>query len=476
MSEELNGLNRGTTSLTLMLMGFDHALDKKLVQLKAALREQPFHLDTFQDAMTQVETVYDELEGQTQHSIDTFRALFQQLLDEQGQTILSPLNKETPLLTDLLSIAEPLARHFRTLSRFDPAEPGSPDLEDVRKRLTVRFKALIETLMLMGDTSGTLTQLTSRLDENPNWSMLDELAQKTIHLLNDRLQEEKQQFEGYLSELNAKLTRIQQIVEADSTTLAELKELHASFNDSINAQMHEAREKIDRHYQVETLKSELLTSLDSIASRLEAYQSSYESKLQTLQKSKAEMTAHVIDLEKENRNLLTELHKERQLSMLDPLTGLPNRQGFDRRLSAELARAERYDQALSIAIIDIDFFKRINDEFGHLVGDKVLKMMAKEMKRVCRESDFLSRFGGEEFVLLLPQTTLEEGLTAVDKLRRHVETRPFHYQNTPVNLTVSAGVAQRQVNETLESWLDRADAALYVSKREGRNRVTKANQ
>lgn len=474
MSEELNGLNRGTTSLTLMLMGYDRQLDKKLTQLKAVLRDKPFQLDAFQTTLKAVEDLYDELEGQTQQGIDTYRKAFQVLLGEDKQVLLAPLMQEQPVLRDLLDVADPLARYINTMRPIDQVETASDELETLRARLTRRFKSLIETLMLMGDNSGTLTQLTSSLEENPNWAMLDELAQKTIALLNTRLQEEKQQFEGYLSKLNAKLTRINRIVEADSATLAELKELNQSFNDSISAQMHEARVKIDRQHQVESLKTDLLTSLDNIASRLEAYQNSYESKLQNLQVSKVKMTEHVAELEQENLNLINELHKERQLSMQDPLTSLPNRQGFDRRLTEELSRAERHQQSLSIAIIDIDFFKRINDDFGHLVGDKVLRMMAKEMKRVCRESDFLARFGGEEFILLLPQTTVDEAYQALNKLRQHVETRPFHYQNKPVNLTVSAGVAQRQSNETLESWLDRADAALYVSKREGRNQVSKA--
>jgi diguanylate cyclase len=123
-------------------------------------------------------------------------------------------------------------------------------------------------------------------------------------------------------------------------------------------------------------------------------------------------------------------------------------------------------------MLDIDFFKRINDEFGHLVGDKVLRMIAKEMKRNCRESDFLARFGGEEFILLLPQTPLHDAVLAVEKIRKHIETRPFHFQNKPVPLTISAGVAQYSNGEEIETWLARADSALYSSKRNGRNQVS----
>jgi diguanylate cyclase len=324
----------------------------------------------------------------------------------------------------------------------------------------------------MGETDTSLAEIDDLLSGKPSWDMLDQLANKTIDLLNARLNEEKKQFEGYLSELTAKLTRINQIVESDSETLKELKDINLDFNSSISRQMTEAREKIDNHHKVDVLKSELLESLDAIAVRLEDYQNSYGNKLHSLQSSKVELTSHIQDLEKENVELLSQLNKERKLSMMDTLTQLPNRQGFNKRLEEELSRAQRYNQYLSIAILDIDFFKRINDDFGHLVGDKVLRMIAKEMKRKCRESDYIARFGGEEFILLLPQTSLEDAHIAVDKLRKHVETCPFHYQNQPVPLTISGGVAERQTQETVESWMDRADTALYESKHKGRNQVT----
>jgi diguanylate cyclase len=474
MSEEQKWLHRGATSLTLMLMGYDHDLDTRLIQLRATLRDSPFDLEAFQDALERTEKIYDSLEGQAGKSIDTYAKTFEVLLEDADNSILDPLRKTEPLLTDLLKIAEPLARQINTLAHVPTVMKTDTDLEAMRGRLVRRFKSLLDTLMMMGDTNGKLGQLTALLEDKPSWKALDELAQKTIELLNTRLAEDKKQFEGYLAALNEKLTRINNIVEADSATLSELKEINLSFNDSINKQMTEARDKIDQHHKVDALKTELMASLDSIAQRLQEYQASYGSKLQSLQQSKVEMNQQIQELEQENLELLTELHKERKLSKLDTLTQLPNRQGFNLRLEEEMSRAARYQQFLSIAILDIDFFKRINDEFGHIIGDKVLRMISKEMKRVCRESDFIARFGGEEFVVLLPQTSLEDAKIAIDKIRKHVENCPFHYQNKPVPLTISGGVAERLPEEAVEDWLDRADAALYQSKRNGRNQVNAA--
>ncbi|WP_196158903.1 GGDEF domain-containing protein [Reinekea sp. G2M2-21] len=474
MSDEQNWLARGATSLTLMMMGFDTELDQQLTKLRNVLRQENLQLSEFKIALEDVERVYDSLEGITDKSIDTYKKTFAVLLEETGADILKPLDKEQPLLSDLLKIAEPLARHINTLAYSPRIDRADEELDHLRLRLIRRFKSLLETLTLMGDDSGSLQRLDAMLEGEPSWKMLDELASKTITLLRKRLSEEKKQFEGYLSQLTEKLTRINEIVEADSATLSELKQINIDFNSSINQQMSEARMKIDNQHTVATLKTDLLASLDLIANRLQEYQSSYGAKLQDLQASKVEMNDQIQSLEKENLALLIELNKERKMSQIDPLTQLPNRQGFTNRLDEELSRAKRYKHPLSIAILDIDFFKRINDEFGHLVGDKVLRMMAKEMKKVCRESDFISRFGGEEFILLLPQTNLQDAKIAVDKLRRHIAQCPFHYQNKPVKLTISGGVAELQENEETDSWLDRADTALYDSKRNGRDQVTAA--
>ena len=123
---------------------------------------------------------------------------------------------------------------------------------------------------------------------------------------------------------------------------------------------------------------------------------------------------------------------------------------------------------------DIDLFKRINDSFGHLIGDKVLKMVSKEMKKICRNSDFLARYGGEEFVVILPQTNLYDAHTAMEKIRMHVADCPFNYQNEPVPLTISIGIAEKGLEEETESWIGRADNALYEAKGGGRNKFVSA--
>jgi len=471
MSDEQILLTRGATSLTLMLKGYDAQMDLKLDDLRDVLRQKDFQIGHFQQHLAAVESVYDQLERSSDRSVELYIKTFNTLLAGSDPAVLEQLNRAQPLLSDLLNFAEPLAS-FVSSQNIGPDTSDEANLDSLRVRLGSRFKSLLQTLMLMGDDRGLLTALVEKLDDNPSWKALDSLASKTIDLLQSRLSEEKKEFEGYLAELNAKLARINEIVASDSVILSEIKELNIEFNSSINLQMMEARAKIDDHHKVDTLKSELLQSLDQITSRLVEYQVSYGEKLDSLQATKVEMNDQIRLLEQDNVTLLTELNKERKLGMLDTLTQLPNRLGFNTRLEEELSRATRYNLPISVAIIDIDFFKRINDDFGHLVGDKVLRMLAGEMKRICRDHDFIARYGGEEFILLLPQTVLADAYIALEKIRAHVANCPFHFQNKPVPLNISAGVAQRRLDESTETWINRADVALYHSKHHGRNRVT----
>ncbi|MFT3835450.1 MAG: diguanylate cyclase [Myxococcaceae bacterium] len=170
------------------------------------------------------------------------------------------------------------------------------------------------------------------------------------------------------------------------------------------------------------------------------------------------------------------LHEQTvNLSITDMLTGVANRRFLFQQLELEIARANRFGTQLSMLMIDIDFFKKLNDAAGHTAGDVVLKQVCTLMKNTVRKVDTLARYGGEEFVVLLPQVTKAEALEVADKLRRIVAESPIDYREVQPTgkVTISVGVANLPVDATEQHHLvDSADAALYASKRAGRDRVT----
>jgi len=161
-----------------------------------------------------------------------------------------------------------------------------------------------------------------------------------------------------------------------------------------------------------------------------------------------------------------------RLAATDPLTGCYNRRYFFDSGERELVRAKRYNTSTSILMMDIDRFKKINDTYGHAVGDEILKGFVKICKGILRSHDVLGRIGGEEFAVLLPHTGADEALIAAERLRLSVEQNRIANNNGGINLTVSIGVAcVKEESGTVECILKKADHALYEAKREGRNRV-----
>lgn len=172
--------------------------------------------------------------------------------------------------------------------------------------------------------------------------------------------------------------------------------------------------------------------------------------------------------------LTIELGQVSELIYQDHLTGTLNRRGMDEAFKREFARSKRGQTAISVALIDIDHFKKVNDTFGHDVGDQALIHLAKVVQEILRPVDVVARYGGEEFVIILPETNLADGVSIMTRLQRDLTKRYFLHENEKLLITFSAGVAQRQSDESAEAIIARADSALYRAKQAGRNRVLAA--
>ncbi len=172
----------------------------------------------------------------------------------------------------------------------------------------------------------------------------------------------------------------------------------------------------------------------------------------------------------ERARLFKEIHR---LAITDPLTGLYNRRHLLAMTVKEMERARRYHHALSLAMIDIDHFKNINDTFGHLAGDLVLRSVADLCQKAIRRIDLAGRFGGEELIIIMPETAQKRAQQAMERLRQQVEQLEIATPRGIIQVTISVGVTSLAENETIEfeTFLDRTDQALYLAKNNGRNQV-----
>lgn len=178
----------------------------------------------------------------------------------------------------------------------------------------------------------------------------------------------------------------------------------------------------------------------------------------------------IVDLQKE---LMETNRRLELLSITDGLTKLNNHRYLQDELARAFEEAQRYERPLSLAMIDIDFFKKVNDTYGHAVGDDVLKRVAKLYRESVRSTDLVARYGGEEFAVMMPETNLEDGITFAEKIRNMIESTPLETQIGPLSITVSVGVASVPHTRihTAKELIVAADKALYRAKRGGRNQV-----
>jgi diguanylate cyclase (GGDEF)-like protein len=170
-------------------------------------------------------------------------------------------------------------------------------------------------------------------------------------------------------------------------------------------------------------------------------------------------------------NLDEKFEALKQLALTDPLTQIKNRRAFFDISKEYLKLSSRNSHHLSLLMLDIDFFKKVNDTYGHVVGDEILKYLVNTVQDSLRETDILARYGGEEFVVLLPETKLNGAVIVAENIRSLIESTPYEDKDLSINITVSIGAKEFTNEESVSILIDNADKLLYIAKENGRNRI-----
>ncbi len=217
---------------------------------------------------------------------------------------------------------------------------------------------------------------------------------------------------------------------------------------------------------------------DPTPDEIKAHVGSLREDIRSVNEQMQGLQSHLETTRRDVQQLAEELLRAKEEAQLDPLTGLLNRRGFDLALSAQLDKARNSDpdkpEPVTLILLDIDRFKDINDKYGHLFGDKVIQGLSRVMDGAVMRKDFVSRYGGEEFAIILPATDATGGIAVAERIRETVSLSRIRRANaneTISNITISAGVATYRPGDTQDTIVDRADRALYQAKNEGRNRV-----
>ncbi len=327
-------------------------------------------------------------------------------------------------------------------------------------------EALIEILRLLVSSMGELTIEDEWL--NGQIKIVQEIISKPLNI------DSVYNAESSLKELIFKQSNIKPGLIAAKDTLRNMVSTFVSRLADITVSTGSYQEKIQHyHDQINSTDDigQLSVILESLVGDISAMNADAKQNHEALQETQKKVEI----AEKQINELTVKLDYISEVAHEDFLTGALNRRGMDDALAREFERADRHNTPLSLAMLDIDHFKKINDTLGHSTGDKALAHLAKVVKSILRSTDVLARYGGEEFVILLPGSKQDDAINVVSNLQRELTKNFFLHNNERVLITFSAGVAERSTGENVDSVLPRADAALYLAKQSGRNRVIGAS-
>ncbi len=331
---------------------------------------------------------------------------------------------------------------------------------------------LIKRLDLPAAFNSQAQQISDRLNEPPSAALagvavndIADLMAKSRH----QIEQEKRDIEQFLAQLTGRLQELDQLL-SDSFGKRERASAEGSVIDaSMTAEVAQIHRSVAEAQDFEGLKLSIKAHIENIQAQMQARKQLEQTQIKLAEAEAERLRTTLAKTEDESHLLRKRLQDARKRALRDTLTGLNNRLAYEERMAQEIERWGRYARPEVLSIWDIDHFKKINDTFGHTAGDNALRAVAKLLQESTRKSDFLARFGGEEFMLLLPETNVQTALELANRLRERVAVKRFQFRGQPVPLSISCGLAPFVDKDTAEDIYRRADIALYEAKAAGRN-------
>ncbi|MFH0729133.1 MAG: diguanylate cyclase [Pseudomonadota bacterium] len=479
----------------------------KLAKLKQQQRELLDKLEKMETQTREADTNYrwslltltQLLQADEEKAPDPNLATLQQLIHAGA----SPEALKTMLirLKDLVSLKETkVTKNTGPKAETKPAEPqkkrspapsilnwlkknGQPEpaqsveVADDTIRLKATYQEIINELRLNLDPSTLekLRAIENSLKEAASSDDFLAIRKSILNLIKEyisRISKEREEAALFIREIGERLIEVEGHMINSLSFAKDAHQVSSSFTDTLEGQLVEFKQTIDISRDLSELKTAVASRLSSIKTVLENKRQDDSVRLRQADRQMQQLQQNLTEMKGEIQTAWQRAKSLERELLIDPLTGIYNRRAYDRRIVEETERYQRYQRTFSLLIFDVDYFKRVNDLYGHSVGDMCLKEIVHRIKPVLRKSDFMARFGGEEFAVIVPETGSAGAADVAEKLRQTVEATKFIYKTDSVAITVSVGVTEIvPADKTHEDIFTRADRALYNAKQSGRNRV-----
>ncbi|MEM6807676.1 MAG: diguanylate cyclase [Pseudomonadota bacterium] len=363
-------------------------------------------------------------------------------------------------------ISAVLRGHRREPQAGEQPRDLSVALDDIQQRFLEQSAA--EPLL-----SACVTDALDKAPETLAVDGLEALADALITAFRE-LSAQKAEAERFVSEVTVTLASLERWA-ADGASRVDAQRLaNQGLQADVDREVSTLQTQVEGASSLDDLKQHMRDRLAAIATRIQSFRDQEDEKLVEVERENAALSSELVALQARTEKLNEQLHEQEQLLLLDSLTQVHSRFAYERRLDEEIAVSLRSGKPLCYALWDIDYFKRINDEHGHQAGDAVLAQVASYLSRYTRSNDFVARIGGEEFVVLFPDTTIDDATMIAEKLRALIAAAEITVDGVEIPVTISCGISALKARDGAEQLYRRADEALYAAKDAGRNRCIAA--
>ena len=495
----IEALRKAVSRTSMLAEGNDPELDSVVRQIRQVITKGA-NAQEIQDVLNNAEPLLIKSDEAQSSRAKQVRSTLQELIDllEKQDSKRVPQNEkkeleaqirlhwQTPskwphLLKGFLSLAE------KTLTQIESSQPKSSlfrrffnrDLEtksqkndqEIMIQISHTLAGLMNNLSLPSHYDEDIVDLKKALLGNDNLQQLPGLLDEVINLIMIAIGRTQESLTNYLNQLNKQLASINESISSSYHSQKSLSVSREGFNNKLQKQVTDTSQAVQSANDLDSLKALINDRLLTISSTMTEYktqmveQEKYANQSITLLKNK------VTRMEKDTVSLRSLLQEKLAQAMTDSLTDLPNRTAYQDAILPLCKIMQKTQKSICLAVCDIDHFKKVNDTWGHLAGDKVLRLVPKQIRSALLKEDLMFRYGGEEFVIAFPETTLEQAVERAEAIRLAVAKTPFNMQGEPVSISISIGIAELQAQENPESLFARADKQLYMAKEAGRNRV-----
>ena len=377
--------------------------------------------------------------------------------------LLKDLNRQIANISDLLSEDLPQENDDATDKELEPFTIAKDALEYLIEQLPAEIARQL-------DSDKLNTTLNETNDVNSLRAIADDVKNALAAVLNERNKKIKE-LSTFLGGVARRLDGLQSHLKDEKTDRKNSSEDRGDLSELVGSNLRSIRESVAEAESIDVLQQEIDSKLNEVDQKVTSFIEAEAERADKAEQSSASLETQLKKLQTQTSQLRQSLEAARTDAVVDPLTGVSNRRAYDERFQIEYSRWKRNHEPLTLAIMDIDHFKKINDTYGHPIGDKVLKVVAGRIQQQVRESDFFGRIGGEEFAFLLVNSDIENSIEKVEALRKSVAECNFRIKKKKFQVTISIGLATFKGKDTIDTIYSRADEALVIAKQTGRNKT-----